>query len=156
MSADPLEERLRRIEDRLEIMDLIASYGPAADAGEVDRTARIWAEDGDYVVPGFDIPPTRAGVVELLEGDFHQTLIAGGSAHLLSPHVIRVDGDDAVATGYAFVVIPADGGGFRVLRSVATRWELHRGATGWECVRRVNSLLDGRPESRDLLRGADD
>jgi ketosteroid isomerase-like protein len=153
-----LEERLLRAEDVLEIGRLIASYGPAADSGDVEKTAAIWADDGRYEVPGFDIPPGRQGVADLLTADFHQALIAHGSAHLLSPHVIQVDGDRATATGYAFVVVPVTADtakdGFRVLRSVATRWELQRHEQGWECVRRVNGLLDGRSVSRELLGGA--
>jgi hypothetical protein len=41
-----LEQRLRLIEDRFEIYNLIASHPPSADTGAGDYTASVWAEDG--------------------------------------------------------------------------------------------------------------
>ena len=37
-----LEERIRLIEDRLEIYNLIASHPPSADTGASDYTASVW------------------------------------------------------------------------------------------------------------------
>jgi hypothetical protein len=53
MSADArndqtLEQRLRLIEDRLDIYNLIASHPPSADTGAGDYTASVWAEDGVF------------------------------------------------------------------------------------------------------------
>ena len=44
-----LEQRLRPIEDRLEIYNLIASHPPSADTGAADYTASVWTEDGPQV-----------------------------------------------------------------------------------------------------------
>lgn len=38
--------RLRRLEDERDIARLIASYGPAVDAGDADAAAGLWASDG--------------------------------------------------------------------------------------------------------------
>ena len=46
--AKTLEERLRLIEDRFEIYDLIASHPPSADTGAGDYTASVWTEDGVF------------------------------------------------------------------------------------------------------------
>ena len=41
-----LERRIRAIEDRLEIYNLIASHPPSADTGASDYTESVWTEDG--------------------------------------------------------------------------------------------------------------
>jgi len=43
-----LEHRLRLIEDRFEIHNLIASHPPSADTGAGDYTASVWTEDGVF------------------------------------------------------------------------------------------------------------
>src|SRR5271169_2012357 len=43
-----LEQRLRLIEDRFEIYNLIASHPPSADTGAGDYTASVWTEDGVF------------------------------------------------------------------------------------------------------------
>jgi len=48
-----LAARLRRLEDERDITRLIASYGPAVDAGDSDAAARRWAADGTYDVDGW-------------------------------------------------------------------------------------------------------
>ncbi len=51
--SDELAARLRRLEDDRDIRQLIASYGPAVDAGDPDAAARLWASDGVYDVDGW-------------------------------------------------------------------------------------------------------
>ena len=46
--AKTLEQRLRLIEDRFEIYDLIASHPPSADTGNGNYTASVWTEDGVF------------------------------------------------------------------------------------------------------------
>lgn len=86
----------------------------------------------------------------MLEGELHQSLIAGGSAHVLSLPYVVVEGDEAVATNYGRVYVPKPDG-FGIFRTIASRWEFERRAGGWECVRRINELLDGCAEARELL-----
>ena len=43
-----LEQRLRVIEDRLEIYNLIAAHPPSADTGVGEYTASVWTEDGVF------------------------------------------------------------------------------------------------------------
>ena len=43
-----LEERVRAIEDRLEIYNLIASHPPSADTGADYYTRAVYAEDGVF------------------------------------------------------------------------------------------------------------
>jgi len=43
-----LEDRIRAIEDRLEIYNLIASHPPSADTAGRDHIAACWVEDGVF------------------------------------------------------------------------------------------------------------
>src|SRR5260370_16259136 len=43
-----LEDRIRAIEDRLEIYNLIASHPPSADTAGNDHIAASWVEDGVF------------------------------------------------------------------------------------------------------------
>ena len=146
-----LAARLRELEDRLAIYDLIASYGPIVDSGSDDAVAQVFREDSVY-----DSDPSpmegRPAISAMVRSDGHQGLIHSGSAHVMALPVVRVDGDRAVATGYSRVYRADGKGGFEVWRVSANRWELERGPDGWRTVHRVNRLLDGRDESRQILR----
>ena len=48
VSKMPLEARLRAIEDRLEIYNLIASHPPSADTGADYYTSAVYTEDGIF------------------------------------------------------------------------------------------------------------
>lgn len=147
---DRLEARIAALEDREAIRNLIAAYGPAADAGDAEAAAALWAEDGRYEVGGFGTHVGRGAVQALLEGEHHRALIAGGAAHLLGPLRIELNGDEATATGHS-IVLRREGEGWAAHRVAANRWRLRREATGWRVVERVNRLLDGDAAARALL-----
>ena len=46
--TNTIEQRLRAIEDRLEILNLIASHPPSADTGADYYTVQVYAEDGVF------------------------------------------------------------------------------------------------------------
>lgn len=152
----PLEARLRILEDRLEIADLLAAYGPRVDAGDADATAALWTEDGVYDVDT-GVYEGRQGIADMVRSSFHQGLLLRGCAHLTSPPQVEVDGDTAVAVGHSQLVARReDGRGFTVLRTTAHRWELVRTSEGWRVHRRTSRLLDGAASARDLLRPTTD
>ena len=94
-----LSARLRALEDREAIRDLIASYGPLADTGNAAALAALWHEDGAYAVDGMGESTGRAAIAALITGPVHQQLMADGCAHVLSPVTIELDGDRATARG---------------------------------------------------------
>ena len=145
-----LEAQLRELEDREAIRDAIAAYGPAADRGDVQAAAALWAADGRYDVGGFGVSEGQAAIGALLEGPEHQTLIAGGAAHVLSPVQIHLEGDRAVAVGYSCVFRRTEAG-FEAYRVSANRWHLARTAAGWRVSLRINRLLNGEAAARMLL-----
>ncbi len=144
-----LERHVRRLEDQVEIYQLLASYGPAVDSRSGEAAAELWAEDGRYDFGG---PPLegRDRIAGLVDLDSHLGYVASGCAHVISMPLVSVDGDRAVATGYSRVYLRV-GDGWKVERASANRWELTRTPAGWKVTSRIARLLDGTPESRGLL-----
>jgi SnoaL-like domain len=162
-----LEDRVRAIEDRLEIYNLIASHPPSADTGGSDHIAACWVEDGVFDRgENLSSPRGRDAIAEQVLTPAHQAAIAGGLAHFTGlPHV-AIDGDTAVVTSYLQILVPqtqgepvevpnhGGGKGFRVHRMTANRWELVRTAEGWKFKHRSLRQLDGSEPARKILRGA--
>ena len=162
-----LEDRIRAIEDRLEIYNLIASHPPSADTGGQEHIAASWVEDGVFD-RGEDLssPRGRDTIASHVRTPEHQAAIARGLAHFTGlPHVV-IDGDTAVVISYLQILVPQTQGdpvevpnhgssrGFRVHRMTANRWELVRTAQGWKIKRRTLRQLDGSEPARKILRGA--
>ena len=136
--SDSFARRLGRLEDAEAIRNLIAAYGPLADAGQADAVAMLWTEDGEYDVGGYGVAKGRAAIAGLIASDTHRALMATGCAHILSPHHIVLDGDRARATGYS-AVLRRSGDGYEIWRASTNIWELERqNDGGWLAVRRVN------------------
>lgn len=143
-----LERRLNVLEDRAEIAELIASYGPAADAGDGEAVANLWTEDGTYQFD--DTVLDIAGIRSLVEIPTHVDYMRRGCAHIVSAPRIVVDGDTAVAVTHSVVMVH-DGERWNGDRVSANRWELRRTGRGWRVQRRLNRLLDGEEAARSLL-----
>ncbi|MGA7488839.1 MAG: nuclear transport factor 2 family protein [Xanthobacteraceae bacterium] len=162
-----LEDRVRAIEDRLEIYNLIASHPPSADTGGKAHIAASWVEDGVFDRgENLSSPRGRDAIAEQVLTPEHQAAIARGLAHFTGlPHVV-VDGDTAVVTSYLQILVPQTQGdpvdvpnhgssrGFRVHRMTANRWELARTPQGWKIKRRTLRQLDGSDAARTILRQA--
>lgn len=146
---DDLSARLRRLEDERDIARLIASYGPAVDAGDPDAAAGLWASDGSYDVDGRRMEG-RAAVHAMVSSPAHQKLVAAGCCHFLGPCVVTVAGDSAVAVCESLVLV-RDGEGYRVWRCAANHFALTRVDGRWRIGARTTRVLDGGPEAHDLL-----
>jgi hypothetical protein len=173
MSNDPahhqstLEHRLRAIEDRLDIYNLIASHPPSADTGAAAYAEAVYTDDGVFDRgPGLTSTTGNKAMAALLTSPGHQAAIAGGLAHFTGlPHV-TIDGDDAVVISYLQILTPKKTGeeievpnhgasrGYHIHRVVTNRWELNRTPSGWKIKRRTLRLVDGSEPSREILRGA--
>jgi hypothetical protein len=165
--SSTLEQRVRAIEDRLEIYNLIAGHPPSADTGADYYTEAVYAEDGE-----FDRGVNLSGAVgnkaiaAIVRTPAHQDAIAGGLAHFTGLPYVMLNGDDAVVISYLQILTPNKSGeavevpnhgasrGYHIHRVVANRWELKRTASGWKIRRRTIRLVDGSEPSREILRGA--
>jgi hypothetical protein len=162
-----LEDRIRAIEDRLEIYNLIASHPPSADTGGNDHIGASWVEDGLFDRgENLSSPRGRDAIAKQVLSAEHQAAIAGGLAHFTGlPHVV-IDGDAAIVTSYLQILVPQTQGdpvevpnhgsskGFRVHRMTANRWELVRTPQGWKIKQRTLRQLDGSEGGRKILRQA--
>src|SRR5687768_17279676 len=96
-----LERRLKALEDEMAIYRLIATYGPAVDSGQSDVVAKLWTDDGEYVVEGYGVWRGHTEIAGMVEGATHQSIIMQGAAHVMGlPHVV-LSGDTAIATTYS-------------------------------------------------------
>ncbi|MFO1394425.1 MAG: nuclear transport factor 2 family protein [Steroidobacteraceae bacterium] len=92
-ATNDLEARLRRIEDRMEIGELVTRYGLAMDDRDVAALdglftpdVRIWSADGVMDASGFD------RVVEMFRGRF---AVLGPSNHFTHDRLVTFDEADA-------------------------------------------------------------
>jgi SnoaL-like domain len=169
MANDPqtLEQRIRAIEDRLEIYNLIASHPPSADTGDAGWAEAAYTEDGLFDRgPGLSGAAGNKALGALLQSDGHQAAIAGGLAHFTGLPYVTIDGDEATVISYLQILTPKKSGeavevpnhgasrGYHIHRVVTNRWELVRSKSEWRIKRRTLRLVDGTPPSRELLRGA--
>ncbi|OBK44660.1 hypothetical protein A5656_05760 [Mycobacterium gordonae] len=146
---EDLLARLNRLEDERDIARLIASYGPAVDAGDADAAARLWAEDGVYDIDLMRMEG-RDEVRAMVNSGAHQKMVAHGCSHFLGPAVVTVDGDTAVAVCESLVLV-RDGDGYRVWRATANHFALRRIDGRWQIGIRTSRVLDGNPQARALL-----
>jgi hypothetical protein len=150
-----VEARLRAAEDHLAILNLLNTYGPLVDSGSDRDAAALWVEGGGYefALPGggtsrLEAPEPLAGMYRT-EG--HVGLVDTGCAHLTATPTITVDGDEAEAVGYSFVVL-REGERWFLWRAAVNRWLLRRTEAGWRIVERFNRALNGSEESHKTMR----
>jgi len=161
---DSLEKRLRALEDRLAILDLIASHPPATDSASRERAAAWWCDDG--VVDMGEGAKDHRAMLAILDSAGFKDAQGQGICHFSGLPQIEIDGDKAVATSYLQILAADPKGepfalaahgtskGYRVLRLSANRWELVRTRQGWRIKSRTWRGMDS-PAARALLsRGA--
>lgn len=147
-----VEDRLRRVEDELEIVRLVSAYGPAVDCGDGWRAASLWTEDGVYDTDA-GVWHGRGAIAAMVAGEGHHGLLAEGVAHVLGVPHIQLEGDRAAATCYSRV-FRRTADGFTPWRVAANRWELVRTEEGWRAARRTTRMIDGSAPARELLARA--
>lgn len=167
MSAkSSIEDRLRAVEDKLEILNLIASHPPAADTGADYYTKWSFTENGVIDLGGGKGASGNEKIAAGQQSPGHLAAIAGGLAHFAGLPRIELNGDEAVATSYLQILTPHPTAephevpnhgvskGYRIHRVGANRWELVRTNDGWKIKKRTLRSLDGTEPAREILRSA--
>src|SRR3981189_2836292 len=166
-SRATVSDRIRAIEDRLEIYNLIAGHPPSADTGADYYAEAGYAEEG-VLDRREDLKGAAGGkkIAAMLQSPGHQAAIAGGLAHFAGLPHIALNGDMATVTPHLQLIHPhptaeeielvnhGTSRGYRIHRVVATRWELVRTDEGWGIKRRTLRPLDGSEPARALLKRA--
>ncbi|WP_406449784.1 nuclear transport factor 2 family protein [Streptomyces sp. NBC_01622] len=151
-TVDELTAKVRALEDQVEITQLVAQYGPAVDSGSGEAAAALWTEDGVFdAIPHLRMAG-RDGIVGMVHGPGHQSVIHNGCGHVLTaPHVV-VDGDHATGRSHALHLRwDADTGRFWVFQVSANTWRWVRTSEGWRIAERINANLDGTEGPRAML-----
>ena len=151
-TVDQLLERVRALEDQVEIMQLVAQYGPSVDSGRGEVTAALWTQDGSFDAVPFYEMRGRQDIVNMVHGPGHQRLIDNGCGHVLTvPHIV-VNGDEATGRSYALNIRwDPEADRFWVARVSANTWRWVRTEDGWRIADRVNAPLDGTPGHREMF-----
>jgi hypothetical protein len=148
---DSVEARLRAIEDRLAIYQVICGYGYAVDGLNAEAVGSCYVEDGVYAVGDIGAFEGRDRIAAITREPGHLKLVGSGCAHISSlPHVV-IDGDRATATCHTMLAQHGENG-FFIGRLSASRLDLVREARGiWRIVHRQNYMLNGDPAGPALL-----
>lgn len=158
------EQRLRIIEDKLAIYELIASHPPSADSGLTEYTASVYMEDGVFN-RGEQLDGAKGveAIAAFILRPAHEEAIKSGLAHFAGLPLIDLRGDTAVVTSYLQLLQLDNQGerremanhgystGYRIHRVVVNRWELIRHEGRWKISSRTLLPVDGTDAPRQLL-----
>lgn len=109
--APSVEERLRALEDREAIANLLVTYGRLLDAKDLQGYASLFAEDGVWE-GGIGTATGPAEIHDMLSRVYGQLEpdAYGNDYHIMSDFVIEVDGDDATSwSRWTWIVEGGDG-----------------------------------------------
>ncbi len=155
-----VEQRIRAIEDRLAIYNLLATHPLTADTGMRHVVDEFYAPSVavDRGV-GDESVHDRDAMADVLSRDAHQVAVDAGLAHFGNLPYVRVDGDAAVAVSYIALVTPDDAGeqqelsnhgmskGYRIHRVAVNQWTMERTGGQWRVTARVVRMVgDGAAE----------
>lgn len=90
-----LEDRIRRLEDRAELSDLVAGYFLASDDDDLGAIAECFTEGAEFVASGFNGGAGRDGIVAFLKearSAMGQTVHTFHYVHLAFPEPDRATG----------------------------------------------------------------
>ncbi len=140
------ETRLRALEDKEQIAQLLIDYGRHLDSRDLAAYAALFATDGEWV-GGFGTVKGRANIQAFMEESLGAGPNRGGSYHIMSNVVITVKGDSATAWSRWTFVTPGERG---ATIAQAGRYDdtLVRENGAWKFKRRVASNDTAPPGSR--------
>lgn len=150
-TIEALAARVQEVEDKLEITQVVAQYGPNFDSISAEAVAELWTTDGIFeAVPHLRLEG-REAITDLVN-KAGPGMMSRGSGHVLTtPHVV-IDGDRAVARNHAVdLELDPETGTHRVARMSAATWLLVRTSEGWQIAKRVTANLDGTLEHAQML-----
>ena len=131
-----LEERLGRVEDRLQIEGLRAAFSDAALLNDYERLASLFTADGALRMP--DIPAELVGPEQIRE--FGRNRPATFLVQTSHPGVLELDGDEASGrTPMHELAGTRDGGS--VMNFALYHDRYRRTPDGWRFSERVYQLL---------------
>jgi uncharacterized protein (TIGR02246 family) len=143
-----LQRQIQELRDERDIQAVLTRYGFAVDSGDAEKTSQLYAEDCTVDIDGNIAMSGREATKGIVNSPVHQGIMPT-CAHIMGPFAVKLDGDRAVATGYATVFTREDGRQ-QVWRQSYGRWELVRRDGRWQVLKRMSRSL-GHAEAQALL-----
>jgi len=110
--GESTEARLRRLEDKEEIRQLLVSYGRTLDQRDFEAFSKLFARDAEYIGGGgTGAVKGGAAIAKSLEDIMRQnpTGFRSPNFHLFANEVIQVNGEEATALSKGIFVVPGEG-----------------------------------------------
>ena len=107
--TSPVEARLKALEDKEQIAQLLIDYGRHLDSRDLAAYASLFATDGEWV-GGFGTVKGRANIQAFMEKSLGTGPNRNNSYHVMSNFVITVTGDTATAWSRWTFVTPGERG----------------------------------------------
>jgi ketosteroid isomerase-like protein len=148
LTLEMLATRIQRLEDERAVQAHLIRYALAVDSGDADATARLYAIDTHVDIDTTVTMDGRDATRGIVTSPIHQALLPN-CAHVMGPFLVDIEGDRAVATGYATVFVKEEET-TKVWRQSFGRWELARRGEGWEITRRTSRSV-GRDDAAALF-----
>jgi uncharacterized protein (TIGR02246 family) len=104
-----IESRLRVLEDKEQIAQVLIDYGRHLDSRNLAAYAGLFAEDGEWV-GGFGTVKGRANIQAFMEKNMGTGPNRAGNYHIMSNFSITVSGDTATAWSRWAFVVPGERG----------------------------------------------
>ena len=103
-TLEELEKRVQALEDERSLRELLARYAFNADLGRSEAYVALYAEDG--AIDGAHARHEgREELLRFITGKGHKS-IEGRCQHFnCGPDILYIDGDEAVAEGYSFLLL---------------------------------------------------
>jgi hypothetical protein len=139
MSA--LEARIRRLEDRAEIEDLVLKYFLAADEDDWETLGTTFARDGSFSAGAFPGGSDRESVVKFIQAD-RQNM--GVTVHTQNTTLLTFADDDH-ASGVVGAHLELARGGTTVYGAVRYYDSYERTAEGWKIKTREMAIIHVGP-----------
>jgi hypothetical protein len=149
-SIAAISARLTHLEDRLDILNLLAALPHSSDVGDQDFQNRAYHDDcvmdRDNAT---DLVVGKTAVVGIIGSEPHRQAMQAGMVHFAGLPHIRIEGARATATGYLQIVVPVAAGqgaelsgygpsdGLAIWRLTANQWELEKDSGCWKVTRRI-------------------
>ncbi|MBP6181044.1 nuclear transport factor 2 family protein [Flavobacterium sp.] len=165
LNTEDLLARFIAIEDRLEILNLLAGSAFSSDVASESYWAKMFTEDATFDRGAARQDKGRDEILKIVNAPEQKEAIKGGMTHLaMLPH-ITLNGDTAIATGYLLIVMPdttashvqlpgkGTSSGFSIYQLTVNQWKLLRTTDGWKVTNRTVRPLSSA-DSRAILQRA--
>jgi 3-phenylpropionate/cinnamic acid dioxygenase small subunit len=140
MESESIETRLRRLEDREEIRQLLIAYGHTLDMRDFVGFSRLFARNAEYVGGGgADVTIGPEAIGNLLEEIFRENPAGLNSPnfHLFANETIRIKGDEAMSTSKGAFIVRGNDNRPETVMLATYHDELIRENGTWKFKRRV-------------------